>query len=164
MLSPSPRIGLTLKALLILSLVVSVTMIVDLFLPHEIQAVTVQKLLDSREVMLGDYKETLTADAWDKLIDGEEVNIKVSRLFHEIRAIELTGRGIILKYPTTDNYHFVLLIFVFASPLLLYSERMKADSNVYVLLKAAAVILGFTSFLIIGKLFVVHVFGVIDIM
>jgi hypothetical protein len=164
MLSPSPRIGLTLKVLVILCLIVSVTMVIDLFLPHESIAVQVEKVINSKEVIFGNYYERLKVDAWEELRDGEGVNIKVSRIYHEIRAIEQPEQGKVLKYPTTDNYYFLLLIIVFAAPLLLYNNRMKANSNIYVLVKAAVVILGFISILIIGKLLLVHVFDVIKIM
>lgn len=158
----SRRVEMVLKIFSIVCLVISISMIIDIFLPKESYRVKVRKVANSQEIIFGNFKEDVISRIYKNLNDGEDVIIKVSRIYDEIKCIELLENKKELKYPTIDSYTFILMIFIFLIPSLMFNSKLKAKKNLYFIVSVSSSVLGVVSLLLIGKLLLVHVFHVID--
>ena len=72
-----------------------------------------------------------------------------------------------LSFPTVDDYVFLFMIVMFIAPTLLLFKKPAGSGmgeKLYGVLGVSAIILGFVSIIILGKLVLVHILHIVKIM
>lgn len=158
----SPIFIKTAKFLSIICILVAITMIVDITIPKDSFEVRVKKS-ENQKVIFDKFKETATNKTYEELKDGQIVIIKVSKIYDEILSIVLPQSNKEIKFPTSDSYFYVFgMVPLLLLTSIIHTKRIKNIDTLYYVVVAFSIILGVISMLLIGKLLLVHAFGVVD--
>ena len=147
--------------------IIAFTMIADLALPKEIIEVTAEKEEASKNIIFGDYHEKMRASTYNKVVNGEKVQIHVSRIYDEIKRITKIDNKETILFPTVDSYVFIFVMIIYIALVLLFLMRVikkKLSQNLDFFIGMSVVFMGALGIFLLVKLLLVHVFHAIPMM
>jgi hypothetical protein len=148
--------------------IIAFTMIADLALPKQIIEVTVEKEEATKNIIFGDYNEKMRASTYNKVVNGEKVQIHVSRIYDEIKRItKIEDNKETILFPTVDSYVFIFVMIIYITLVLLFLMRVikkKLSQNLDFFIGMSTVFMGVLGIFLSGKLLLVHVFHAIPMM
>lgn len=164
---PGESQGLVLAARVaaVICIGIALTMTVDLLLPKQIIEATVDKTDASKKITFGIYSENMRKTAYNELLNGEKVQLRVSVIYDEIKKIiRVEHENEALLFPTVDSVVYFFVMIVYFAPILIFlRETIKLPKNIEAFIRLTAIFLGTFGLLILGKLFLVHVFHITQV-